>query len=53
MLILKFLIIIAGATMQLLLDVRLVRTCIERSFGASFRRIMTVQQSLVQPAAWA
>lgn len=48
MLIIKFLISIAGATMLLLFAVRLVRTGIERSFGASFQRIMTGQRGPAQ-----
>ncbi|GGA25767.1 Na+/cotransporter [Amylibacter cionae] len=41
MTILSFIIHLAGATMLLLYGVRLVRTGIERAFGASFQRIMT------------
>lgn len=48
MLIVKFLISIAGATMLLLFAVRLVRTGIERSYGASFQRIMTGQNGPLQ-----
>ena len=48
MLIVKFLISIAGATMLLLFAVRLVRTGIERSYGASFQRLMTGQRSLAR-----
>lgn len=48
MLIVKFLINIAGATMLLLFAVRLVRTGIERSYGASFQRIMTGQNRPAQ-----
>jgi phosphate:Na+ symporter len=48
MLIIKFLISIAGATMLLLFAVRLVRTGIERSYGASFQRVMTGQSGPVQ-----
>jgi phosphate:Na+ symporter len=48
MLIVTFLISIAGATMLLLFSVRLVRTGIERSYGASFQRVMTAQSSVVQ-----
>ena len=32
---------IAGATVLLLFAVRMVRTGVERAFGASFRRLMT------------
>ncbi|MBO9477278.1 Na/Pi cotransporter family protein [Shimia sp. R11_0] len=39
--ILSFFLSLAGATMLLLFAVRMVRTGIERSFGASFQRIMT------------
>lgn len=48
MVILNFLISIAGATMLLLFAVRLVRTGIERSYGASFQRVMTGQRGPVQ-----
>ncbi len=48
MTIITFLISIAGATMLLLFSVRLVRTGIERSYGASFQRLMTGQQSAVR-----
>ncbi|MGC1495735.1 MAG: Na/Pi cotransporter family protein [Sulfitobacter sp.] len=48
MLIVKFLISIAGATMLLLFAVRLVRTGIERSYGASFQRLMTDQRGPLQ-----
>ncbi|NVO54765.1 Na/Pi cotransporter family protein [Rhodobacteraceae bacterium B1Z28] len=48
MAILNFLIQLAGATMLLLFAVRMVRTGIERSYGASFQRVMTEQQSFVQ-----
>ncbi|WP_412506949.1 Na/Pi cotransporter family protein [Roseovarius sp. SYSU LYC5161] len=41
MTILWFLVQLAGATMLLLYSVRMVRTGIERAFGASFRRNMT------------
>lgn len=47
MAILSFLISLAGATMLLLFAVRMVRTGIERSFGASFQRLMTENRSLV------
>jgi len=45
MAILTFLISLAGATMLLLFAVRMVRTGIERSYGASFQRVMTGQRS--------
>jgi phosphate:Na+ symporter len=48
MLIIQFLLNIAGATMLLLFAVRLVRTGIERSYGASFQRILTEQQRPAQ-----
>lgn len=48
MAILSFLISLAGATMLLLFAVRMVRTGIERSYGASFQRMMTSQRSLTQ-----
>ncbi len=48
MVIITFLISIAGATMLLLFAVRLVRTGIERSYGASFQRVMTAQRGPVQ-----
>lgn len=44
----NFLISIAGATMLLLFAVRLVRTGIERSYGASFQRVMTGQHRPMQ-----
>lgn len=47
MAILSFFVSLAGATMLLLFAVRLVRTGIERSFGASFQRILTESKSLV------
>ncbi|MEM7076065.1 MAG: Na/Pi cotransporter family protein [Pseudomonadota bacterium] len=40
----SFLISLAGATMLLLYAVRMVRTGIERSYGASFQRLMTAQR---------
>ncbi len=46
MLILGFLIRLFGATMLLLFAVRMVRTGIERSFGASFKRLLTERRSL-------
>jgi len=51
MAILTFLISLAGATMLLLFAVRMVRTGIERSYGASFQRVMTGQQSSLQASA--
>ncbi len=45
MAIVTFLISLAGATMLLLYAVRMVRTGIERSYGASFQRVMTRQRS--------
>ncbi|MGR3760949.1 Na/Pi cotransporter family protein [Roseobacteraceae bacterium NS-SX3] len=49
--ILTFLISLAGAVMLLLYAVRMVRTGIERSYGASFQRILTGQRNLVQAGA--
>ena len=51
MAILSFLINLAGATMLLLFAVRMVRTGIERSFGASFQRVITGQKNLLGAAA--
>ena len=48
MAIVTFLISLAGATMLLLYAVRMVRTGIERSYGASFQRVMTRQRSYLQ-----
>ncbi|UWQ81585.1 Na/Pi cotransporter family protein (plasmid) [Leisingera sp. S132] len=48
MAILTFLISLAGATMLLLYAVRMVRTGIERSYGASFQRLLTARQSHLQ-----
>ena len=45
--VLSFLIQLAGATMLLLYAVRMVRTGIERSFGARFQALMTRRHSLV------
>jgi phosphate:Na+ symporter len=50
MIILAFLIQIAGATMLLLYAVRMVRTGIERAFGPSFRRIVTTTRNPVNSA---
>ncbi len=46
MVIISFLISLAGATMLLLFAVRMVRTGIERSFGASFKRLLTEKNSM-------
>ena len=51
MAILSFLVQLAGATMLLLFAVRMVRTGIERSYGASFQRILTSHNSLVYSGA--
>ena len=51
MAILGFLLNLAGATMLLLFAVRMVRTGIERSFGASFQRVITDQKSLMGASA--
>ncbi|EBA17299.1 Na/Pi-cotransporter family protein [Roseobacter sp. SK209-2-6] len=48
MAILTFLISLAGATMFLLFAVRMVRTGIERSYGASFQRLLTGADSQIQ-----
>ncbi|WP_281973210.1 Na/Pi cotransporter family protein [Ruegeria faecimaris] len=48
MAIVSFLISLAGATMLLLFAVRMVRTGIERSYGASFQRVLTRQHSYLQ-----
>ncbi|CUH86952.1 Na/Pi-cotransporter II-related protein [Phaeobacter sp. CECT 5382] len=48
MAILTFLISLAGATMFLLFAVRMVRTGIERSYGASFQRLLTGTGSQLQ-----
>ena len=48
MAIVTFLISLTGATMLLLFAVRMVRTGIERSYGASFQRVMTRQRSYLQ-----
>ncbi len=50
MAIVSFLISLAGATMLLLFAVRMVRTGIERIYGASFQRVMTGQRSVVRAA---
>ncbi|MFW8633517.1 Na/Pi cotransporter family protein [Cribrihabitans pelagius] len=51
MAILTFLISLAGATMLLLYAVRMVRTGIERSYGASFQRLLTARQSHLSAGA--
>ena len=45
MIIISFLFQLFGATMLLLFAVRMVRTGIERAFGASFRRLLTANRS--------
>jgi len=50
MLIVQFLLELAGATILLLFSVRMVRTGVERAFGASFRRIMTRSKARVRAA---
>ena len=47
---LQFLLELAGATMLLLYAVRMVRTGIERSYGASFQRILTRNDSAIAAA---
>lgn len=49
--VISFLIQLAGATMLLLYAVRMVRTGIERAFGASFRRIVTKTTNPLSGAA--
>lgn len=51
MLIVSFLIQLAGATMLLLFAVRMVRTGIERAFGASFQRVLTQSRNPVRGAS--
>ncbi|PSL22154.1 Na/Pi cotransporter family protein [Shimia abyssi] len=51
MAILSFLISLTGATMLLLFAVRMVRTGIERAFGASFQRLLTESKSLTGASA--
>ncbi|UWP95488.1 Na/Pi cotransporter family protein [Aliiroseovarius crassostreae] len=51
MAILSFLLSLAGATMLLLFAVRMVRTGIERSFGASFQRMMTQERGPLSNSA--
>lgn len=48
MTILSFIVHLTGATMLLLYAVRMVRTGIERAFGASFRRVMTRSSNVVR-----
>ena len=48
MIIVQFLLELAGATILLLFAVRMVRTGIERAFGASFRRLMTGSKARVR-----
>lgn len=48
--IVQFLLELAGATILLLFSVRMVRTGVERAFGASFRRIMTRSKARVRAA---
>ncbi len=50
MLILNFVVQLAGATLLLLFAVRMVRTGIERALGSSFRRVLTRSQAAF-PAA--
>lgn len=50
MLIVEFLLNLAGATVLLLFAVRMVRTGIERAFGSVFRRVMTGTRMLAQAA---
>ena len=51
MAILSFIVSLAGATMLLLFAVRMVRTGIERSFGASFQRWLVDSHSLIGASA--
>ena len=51
MVIISFLVSLAGATMLLLFAVRMVRTGIERSYGASFQRLLTQNQSMLGASA--
>lgn len=50
MIIISFIVQIAGATMLLLYAVRMVRTGIERAFGPSFRRIVTTSKNPLNSA---
>ncbi|PCI17240.1 MAG: Na/Pi cotransporter, partial [Piscirickettsiaceae bacterium] len=51
MAILSFLVQLFGATMLLLFAVRMVRTGIERAFGAGFRRIVTQKAGALRSSA--
>ncbi len=51
MAVLNFFLNLAGATMLLLFAVRMVRTGIERSFGASFQRVITQQKNYLGAAS--
>ncbi len=51
MIIITFLVQLTGATMLLLYAVRMVRTGIERAFGASFHRVMTTTGNPASAAA--
>lgn len=51
MAILSFLTSLAGAVMLLLFAVRMVRTGIERAYGASFQRLMTSQSNPLQASS--
>lgn len=51
MIILSFLVQLAGATMLLLFAVRMVRTGIERAFGASFQRVVVNSSNPAKAAA--
>lgn len=51
MAVLTFLVQLAGATMLLLFAVRMVRTGIERAFGAGFRNLLTAPRSRLATAA--
>ncbi|WP_298915327.1 Na/Pi cotransporter family protein [uncultured Roseobacter sp.] len=50
MLIISFLVQLMGATMLLLFAVRMVRTGIERAFGASFQRVVTQNRNRASAA---
>ena len=50
MLIVEFLLNLAGATILLLFAVRMVRTGVERAYGASFRRVMTRSRARMRAA---
>ena len=51
MVIIDFLLKLMGATMLLLFAVRMVRTGIERSFGASFKRLLTTSSNRLAASA--